>query len=76
MTNNLIKRIFEHKEKMVKGFTSTYNVNKLVYFELYTDIRDAISREKQLKGGSRRKKVDLIKIMNPEFKDLYPSLLF
>jgi len=76
VTNNLIKRIFEHKEKMVKGFTSTYNVNKLVYFELYTDIRDAISREKQLKGGSRRKKVDLIKIMNPEFKDLYPSLLF
>ena len=61
VTNNLIKRVHEHKEKIVEGFSSKYNVNKLVYFETYNDINLAIKREKQIKGGSRKKKIDLIK---------------
>jgi len=58
VTNNLPKRVYEHKEKLIRGFTSKYNVNKLVYFEAYDSIQDAIAREKQIKAGSRRKKND------------------
>lgn len=75
VTNNLIKRVFEHKNKVVVGFTSKYNINKLVYYEVFEDINGAIRREKQIKGGSRVKKVELIKNMNPNFKDLYRSIL-
>jgi putative endonuclease len=71
VTNNLLKRIYEHKEKLVEGFTKKYNVTKLVYYEEFDDIKNAIEREKQIKGGSRKKKIDLIKSDNPEFKDLY-----
>ena len=70
ITNNLERRIFEHKSKCFKGFTAKYNVNKLVYFEIYSDIYEAIQREKQIKNGSRQKKIDLIQSLNPLWKDL------
>jgi len=75
VTNNLAKRVFEHKSKLTHGFTSKYNVNKLVYFEQTSDINSAIAREKQIKGGSRKKKVDLITNDNPEFQDLYQNII-
>lgn len=74
VTNNLIKRIWEHKQKLVSSFTSRYNLNKLVYFEIFEDINEAITREKQLKGGSREKKLQLIERSNPLFDDLYQSI--
>jgi len=70
MTNNLERRIYEHKHKLVKGFTEKYNINKLVYFESTTDVTAAILREKQIKGWTRSKKNELIKMMNPQWKDL------
>jgi len=72
--NNLQKRIYEHKEKFVEGFTKKYNMNKLVYYEVFEDIGNAILREKQIKGGSRAKKIRLIECINKEWKDLYPNL--
>ena len=57
VTNDLIKRIYEHKEKLIAGFTKKYNVNKLVYYEIFSDINNAIEREKQIKAGSRQKKM-------------------
>jgi len=74
ITNDLIRRVYEHKNKLVEGFTEKYNVDKLVYYELFNDPINAITREKQLKGYSRRKKVELINSFNPEWKDLYESL--
>lgn len=74
VTSDLRKRIYEHKEKLIRGFTEKYKINKLVYFEVFNDIKDAIMREKQIKGGSRQDKINLIKSMNPQFKDLYPEL--
>jgi len=74
ITSNLQKRIFEHKEKLVEGFTKRYNVSKLVYFEQFDNIKDAIKREKQIKGGSRQDKINLIKSINPELVDLYNNL--
>jgi putative endonuclease len=71
VTNNLKRRVYEHKEKMIDGFTKKYNVDKLVYFEFTDDINSAIQREKQIKAGSRKKKIDLINSMNSEWKDLY-----
>ena len=70
VTNNLVRRISEHKAGAVEGFTKKYNVNKLVYFETSPDIKQAIEREKQLKAGSRAKKMALINEMNPEWHDL------
>jgi len=67
-------RIWEHKEKLVPGFTKKYNIDKLVYYEVFEDAYTAITREKQLKAGSRQKKIDLINKMNPEWKDLYNDL--
>ena len=75
VTNNLLRRIFEHKEKQIPGFTSKYNINKLVWFEVYEDIQEAIEKEKHIKGGSRHKKLQLISSMNPRFKDLYGNLV-
>ena len=75
VTNNLIKRIYEHKEKLIAGFTKKYNVNKLVYYEIFIDINSAITREKQIKAGSRQKKIDLVNSMNPQWCDLYDGLL-
>ena len=74
VTNNLQKRVYEHKEKLVEGFTKKYNVVKLVYYEIFDDPKNAIAREKQIKAGSRQKKLDLINSMNQEWKDLYDSL--
>ncbi len=74
VTSELQKRIYEHKQKLIGGFTKKYNVNKLVYYEVFNDIENAILREKQIKAGSRQKKMDLIRSMNPEFRDLYYEL--
>jgi putative endonuclease len=74
MTNNLIRRVYEHKEKMIDGFTKKYNCTKLVYYEIFNDPYNAIAREKQIKAGSRKKKIDLINAMNPKWKDLYDDL--
>jgi len=71
VTNNLKRRGYEHKKKLVSSFTRKYNVNKLVYYEIFTDIKNAITREKQIKSGSRRKKIALIEGKNPEWRDLY-----
>ena len=75
VTNNLIRRTYEHKQKLVDGFTKKYNVNKLIYFEQFSDVRIAIQREKQLKSFSRIKKINLINQLNPEWIDLYNSIL-
>ncbi len=66
VTNDLDRRIYQHKYKLIKGFTSKYNVVKLVYYEEYQYIGDAITREKQIKGGSRERKVELIESINKE----------
>lgn len=71
MTNNLIRRVWEHKSKLIKGFTQRYNVNKLIYFEIFNSKEEAVKREKQLKAGSRKKKIDLINKNNPEWKELF-----
>lgn len=71
VTNNLTRRIWEHKSKLIAGFTKKYNVDKLVYYEVLDNPTDAIKREKQLKAGSRKKKLDLINKLNPEWNDLY-----
>ncbi|AKG20977.1 GIY-YIG nuclease family protein [Calothrix sp. 336/3] len=75
VTSDLIKRVYEHKEKLIAGFTKKYNVNKLVYYEIFIDINSAIAREKQIKAGSRQKKIDLINSINPAWRDLYDDLL-
>lgn len=74
VTNDLIRRVYEHKNKLVVGFTQKYNVDRLVYFEVCSGIVVAIEREKQIKGWSRKKKQDLINTLNPEWDDLYRSL--
>ena len=71
MTNNLIRRVYEHKEKLIEGFTNRYNVNRLVYYECTNDVLAAITREKQVKSYSRKKKQALIESMNPAWEDLY-----
>jgi putative endonuclease len=75
VTSNLVKRIYEHKNKLVDGFTARYNINKLIYFEIFNDVNEAINREKQLKGGSRKKKIELIEKENPSYKDLYVTII-
>lgn len=70
VTSNLVRRLNEHKQKYVEGFTKRYNINKLLYIEEYSDPKEAIAREKQLKGWSRKKKVELIKTLNPKFIEL------
>ena len=74
ITNDLKRRVYEHKEKFVAGFTKKYNVSKLVYYEAFEDPENAILREKQIKAGSRQKKIDLINGMNKEWNDLYGEL--
>lgn len=70
VTNNLERRVFEHKHKLIPGFTSKYNLNKLVWFENFSDINDAISAEKKIKGWLRIKKIKLIESKNKDWKDL------
>src|SRR5947207_15873480 len=74
VTSDLMARVHQHREKLVPGFTNRYNVSKLVYFETMSDPYTAISREKQIKAGSRQKKIDLIDSMNPEWRDLHDEL--
>ncbi|OGY75062.1 MAG: hypothetical protein A2445_00920 [Candidatus Jacksonbacteria bacterium RIFOXYC2_FULL_44_29] len=70
ITNDLERRVFEHKNKIIKGFTSKYNIDKLVYYEIYPSAFEAITREKQIKAGSRQKKLNLIIRANANFSDL------
>ena len=70
VTNDLQRRVYQHKHKLIEGFTSQYDVNRLVYFESCGDIRDAIQREKQIKAWRRSKKIALIEEMNPKWEDL------
>ena len=74
VTNNLKKRVSQHKDKIIKGFTEKYNIVKLVYYEIFNNPYNAISREKQIKSGSRKKKIDLINKINPQWKDLCEEL--
>ena len=74
VTNNLARRVYEHKNGLGSVFVKKYNVHKLVYYEIGNDINATIVREKQIKGGSRKKKLDLINSMNPEWKDLYEEI--
>ena len=76
VTSNLIKRIYQHKTKFFKGFTSKYNCDKLVYFEEFDRISEAIKREKLLKAGNRKRKKDLINLENSNWKDLSDGWLF
>lgn len=70
MTNNLPRRLYEHQQKLVKGFSSRYNLDQLVYFEVCDSAESAILREKQIKAGSRQKKIALIEQLNPKWLDL------
>ncbi len=74
VTSDLRKRVYEHKNKLGKGFTTMYNISKLVYFEIFGDAENAITREKRIKGGSRKSKVALVNRMNKEWRDLYGEL--
>ena len=70
MTNNLERRVYEHRNKLYEGFTSRYNVTLLVYCEAFSDVREAIAREKQVKDWRREKKIALIESLNPSWRDL------
>ena len=70
MTNDIERRVYEHKTKILPGFTKKYNINRLVYFEDFYDVDQAIDREKQIKGWRRSKKIELIESLNPGWKDL------
>ena len=74
VTSDLKRRVYEHKEKLIEGFTKKYNVDKLVYYEVGEGVMGAISREKQLKNGPRLRKIRLIESMNTEWRDLYEDL--
>lgn len=74
VTSNLVKRIYEHKNKEVPGFTERYNLHKLIYYEIFEDMINAITREKQIKGWLRSKKISLIENTNPNWNDLYVSI--
>ncbi len=71
VTSDLKRRVYEHKNKLADGFTKKYDIDKLGYYETSTLVTDAIAREKQIKGGSREKKIELIESMNPDWKDLF-----
>jgi len=74
VTNDLSKRVYQHREKLFYGFTMKYGITKLVYYEIFEDSENAIMREKQIKAGSRQKKIDLINTMNTDWLDLYEQL--
>ncbi len=74
VTSDLRRRAYEHRNGLCEGFTKRYNLNKLVWFDACEDVAAAIAREKQIKGGSRRKKIELIDVMNPGWEDLYERL--
>jgi putative endonuclease len=74
VTSDLPKRIWQHKNKVTKGFSARYNLTRLVYFEFFGDMYQAISREEQIKAGSRGSKIKLIEGINPGWRDLYPDI--
>jgi len=74
ITNDIRRRVYEHKQKLIEGFTKKYNIVKLVYYEAFADCTSAIQREKQIKAGSRKKKEELINSINREWYDLYDKL--
>jgi putative endonuclease len=74
VTSNLKSRVFAHKNKLVKGFTEKFNIDKLVYYEIYSDPENAILREKRLKGSSRARKNKLVQSFNPKWLDLYDQI--
>jgi len=75
VTNDLVRRVHEHRTKIASGFTTRYNVDKLVYYDETSDVVAAIAREKQIKGGSREKKVELVNATNPDWRDLFDDLV-
>jgi putative endonuclease len=75
VTSNLVKRVYEHKNELAEGFTSKYDCKILVFFEIQESMTAAIAREKQIKSGSRKKKLALIESMNPNWKDLYEEII-
>ena len=75
VTGNILERVRQHRENKGKGFTARYNLDKLVYYESFIDVNQALAREKQIKAGSRKKKMDLVAKFNPEFKDVTEALL-
>ena len=75
VTSDLLKRVWQHKQDLVEGFSKEYQTHMLVYFELHETMYDAIAREKQIKAGSRAKKLQLIESVNPEWRDLYDELI-
>ncbi len=75
VTNDLVKRVYEHKQKLMDGFTKDYNVHSLVYYEHYSEIDEAILRERQMKKWNRKWKIRLIEEKNPDWKDLYNEIL-
>ena len=75
VTNDLAKRVWQHKNKLVEGFTKQYGIDKLGYYEVCNDVNSAIAREKQLKGGNRKTKLELIELNNPNWQDLYYDIV-
>ena len=76
VTSNLAQRVYQHKKSLYTGFTADYGCKKLVFYELHENMYSAITREKQIKAGSRKNKINLIERMNPEWKDLYNGIVF
>ena len=75
VTNNLIKRVYEHKNNLVKGFSQKYSVHNLIYNEIFNDVYEAITKEKRMKKWKRQWKIELIRKFNPEWRDLYDEIL-
>ena len=75
LTNNLLRRVYEHKSDLIEGFTKKYGIHMLVYYEVYGNIHDAIAREKRIKKWNRQWKINLIEKSNPDWKDLYCNLM-
>jgi putative endonuclease len=75
VTNDLVRRVYDHKTSAMEGFTEKYVVHTLVYYEPYTDVRDALTREKRLKKWKRQWKINLIESANPDWKDLYSQII-
>ena len=75
VTNDLVRRVYDHRNNTIEGFTKKYGVKMLVYYEPYKDIRDALTREKRMKTWKRQWKIDLIESANPDWKDLYSQII-
>ncbi len=75
VTNNLVRRVYEHKNDLIAGFTQQYRIKTLVYYEIHDEIESAIRREKSIKRWTRNKKIDAIQEMNPQWRDLYETIL-